>query len=316
MGVGVDYAGKPWVLMERTGGDLRDLLDTGMHYVKDGQMPFHYTATIKMMMEIAQGMEDLHRCGPIYEDLKASNIFVTPLMLDSFANGLEQVLVLIYFYIKIGDYVSLDGVIGTGFWRPPEVLHALKDGVVVPIPTPAGDVYTFRMLFYELVTGNITFHGQSLLSYDMVLSGQRPELPTHMNSKMHELLHSCWQADPQQQPGWTKIKETLRVECESHPSGPDPPLYRLTELFSQKTCRHMLCLESSGSTETEESVVDQTFDGDMESVVEVENKSVGSSSTGLLEMQGVETAPAKVKKLLSIHDKAQEKVPAWIVKAG
>jgi serine/threonine protein kinase len=69
-----------------------------MHYVKDGQMPFHYTATIKMMIEIAQGMEDLHRCGLIHEDFKASNIFVTPLMLDSFAYGLEKVLVLIYFY--------------------------------------------------------------------------------------------------------------------------------------------------------------------------------------------------------------------------
>ncbi len=137
-----------------------------------------------------------------------------------------------------------------------------------------------------------------------------------MNSRGHELLHSCWQADPQKWPGWTKIKETLRVECESHPSGPDPPLYRLMQLFSQETCRHMPCLESSESTETEESVLDQTFDGDMESVVEVENQSIGSSSTGLPGMQGVETSPAKVEKLLSIHDKAQEKVPAWIVKAG
>lgn len=33
MSVGDDYAGKPWVLMERMGGDLQDLLDTGMHYV-------------------------------------------------------------------------------------------------------------------------------------------------------------------------------------------------------------------------------------------------------------------------------------------
>ncbi len=308
MGVGDDYAGKPWVLMERMGGDLRDLLDTGMHYVKDGQMPFHYTATIKMMMEIAQGMEDLHRCGLIHEELKASNIFVAPLMLDSFPNGLEQVLVLIYFYINIGDYESLDGVIGTGFWRPPEVLHALKDGVVVPIPTPAGDVYTLGYYFYELLTGNIHFHGQSLLSYDMVLSGQRPELPTHRNSKMHELLHSCWQADPQQRPGWTKIKETLRVECESHPSGPDHPLYSFHKKLAD-TCR-------AWKAQKVLKLKDQTFEGDMESVVEVENQRVGSSSTGLLGMQGVEASPAKVEKLLSIHDKAQEKVPAWIVKAG
>jgi hypothetical protein len=51
-------------------------------------------------------------------------------------------------------------------------------------------------------------------------------------------------------------------------------------------------LENSESTETEESILDETFDGDMESVVEVENQRVGSSSTGLLGMQGVETSPA------------------------
>ncbi len=37
MGVGEDYAGKSWVLMERMGGDLRDLHDTHMHCVKDGK---------------------------------------------------------------------------------------------------------------------------------------------------------------------------------------------------------------------------------------------------------------------------------------
>jgi hypothetical protein len=62
-------------------------------------------------------------------------------MLDSFANGLERVLVLTYFYIKMADYESSDGVIGTGFWRPPEVLHALKDGVVVPTYTCGRCVY-------------------------------------------------------------------------------------------------------------------------------------------------------------------------------
>jgi hypothetical protein len=32
------------------------------------------------------------------------------------------------FDVKIGDYESLDEVVGTEFWRPPEVLRALWDG--------------------------------------------------------------------------------------------------------------------------------------------------------------------------------------------
>ncbi|CAK9201894.1 unnamed protein product [Sphagnum troendelagicum] len=38
----------------------------------DGRMPFDYSDTtpIKMMMDIARGMEDLHSCGLIHRDLK------------------------------------------------------------------------------------------------------------------------------------------------------------------------------------------------------------------------------------------------------
>jgi serine/threonine protein kinase len=122
-------------------------------------MPFDYSDTIKMMMDIARGMEDLHSCGLIHRDLKASNVLVTPLSLNSRPAeviGLEQALESLYFYVKIGDYESSDDVVGTGFWRPPEVLQALKDGTK-PVWSREGDVYSFAMLCYELLTGYIPF---------------------------------------------------------------------------------------------------------------------------------------------------------------
>jgi len=39
--------------------------------------------------------------------------------------GLEETLETLYFYLKIDDYESSADVVGTGFWRPPEVLFKL-----------------------------------------------------------------------------------------------------------------------------------------------------------------------------------------------
>jgi serine/threonine protein kinase len=69
----------------------------------------------------------------IHRDLKASNVLVTPLLpLNSRRGeviGLEETLESLYFYLKIQDYESSADVVGTGFWRPPEVLQALQDGI-------------------------------------------------------------------------------------------------------------------------------------------------------------------------------------------
>ncbi|KAH9543562.1 hypothetical protein CY35_13G071900 [Sphagnum magellanicum] len=272
MAVGKDKVGNGWILMERMNGDLRNLIDRGVryvgylddgqvHYVKSGDMPFDYSDTIKMLMDIARGMEDLHSCGLIHRDLKASNILVTPLSLSSRRAeviGLEQALESFYFYVKIGDYESSGAVQGTGFWRPPEVLQALKDRTK-RVWSREGDVYSFAMLCYELLTGCIPFREHRLTDYDVVLSGQRPELPPYLNSKMRDLLHRCWHTEPQKRPGWITIIKALEVEFELHrPSDRNPRLYRRLECTSK--------VEESST----------------ESCSDTEDQSVGSSSTGLL----------------------------------
>ncbi|CAN5958032.1 unnamed protein product [Sphagnum jensenii] len=272
MAVGKDNVGNGWILMERMNGDLRNLIDRGvryvgyvddgqMHYVKPGEMPFDYSDTIKMMMDVARGMEDLHSCGLIHRDLKASNVLVTPLSLNSRRAeviGLEQVLESLYFYVKIGDYESSDDVVGTGFWRPPEVLQALKDGTD-PVWSREGDVYSFAMLCYELLTGCIPFKEHRFSNYDVVLSGQRPELPPYLNSKMRDLLHCCWHTEPLKRPGWITIVKSLEVEFQLHrPSDRNPRLYRRLE-----------CTPKVEEPSTEP-------------CPDTEDQSVGSSSTGLL----------------------------------
>ncbi|CAK9261691.1 unnamed protein product [Sphagnum jensenii] len=114
-GVGIDVVGNAWVVMERMAGDLRTLIDRRMRYLEDGQMPFDYNNTITMMMHIAKGMEDLHRCDLIHADLKASNILVTPVTMDrrEEVDGSQQASESTDFYVKIGDFETSDGVVGS-----------------------------------------------------------------------------------------------------------------------------------------------------------------------------------------------------------
>jgi hypothetical protein len=117
------------------------------------------------------------------------------------------------FYVYVGDYESSDGVVGTGFWRPPEVLKAVKEDTT-PTYTTAADVYGFGMVCYELLTGHIPFQCEDVrrTDYDAVLSGRRPRLPDYLSPGMTQLLIKCWHHDPCQRPTWDEIKKTLYTE--------------------------------------------------------------------------------------------------------
>ncbi|CAK9260538.1 unnamed protein product [Sphagnum jensenii] len=326
MGVGMDAVGNAFIVMERMEGDLRNLIDGvrcvgdgRMPYV-DGQMPFDYSDTIKMMIDISQGMQDLHSCGLIHRDLKAANILVTPLPLDSHLGEvliesveLEQDLESFYFYVRIGDYESSDDVVGTKFWRPPEVLQSLKDRKDQTEPVKwsfAGDVYSSGMLCYELLTGRIPFEKERWTAYDVVLSGQRPELPPHVNPKMTELLHSCWQMEPEKRPRWTEIIESLSKELESHPPGQGPRFYRRMKVGIPKAENQTTVVASpSSSSASPVSLGMRASRSRMESLPNSEHQTPGSfSSTGLLKMQQQGTGPVKSHALPTIWE---EPIFSW-----
>ncbi|CAK9261687.1 unnamed protein product [Sphagnum jensenii] len=157
--------------------------------------------------------------------------FSTPVVVKRLKHGnvdlfrLQRRMEMMYFDVKIGDFETSDGVVGTRFWRAPEVLQAVKTGGK-PILTPAADVYSYGMLCYELLTGRIPFEECAWTAYDVILSGKRPELPAYVTATMKQLLHDCWLAKPRNRPGWTSIINALKEELMLHPPGLQQPKRR------------------------------------------------------------------------------------------
>jgi serine/threonine protein kinase len=232
-----NITGEVSVVMHAYRGDLRNLIDRRVDYLKSRMrsnmqdddatqmmmMPFRYISTLLIMKHIALGMQDLCGFRIIHRDLKASNIFVSPveyyknndrIQINSRKIELKEDLDYDWLNVYVGDYESSDGVVGTAFWRPPEVLKAMKEGIR-PTYTATVDVYGFGMVCYELLTGHIPFEceGVPRTDYDAVLSGRRPKLPDYLSPGMTQLLLKCWHHDPCQRPGWDEIVEALDTEA-------------------------------------------------------------------------------------------------------
>jgi serine/threonine protein kinase len=225
IGVSVDEKGRVSTVMQCMEGDLQNFINSNR--VLD------YGERLGLMKAIASGIKELHGSGLIHKDLKASNILLshTPqppveewLSPRNFLRDTPN-----YHYmritnsdsksismrswvieVKVGDYESSDGVVGTGFYRAPEVLRALRDKTEVEY-SAAVDVYSFGMVCYQLLTGKYPFQGHRMSDYDLVLSGTRPDVSDEV-PWMRELLHRCWDEDPHQRPGWDEILEILGKE--------------------------------------------------------------------------------------------------------
>lgn len=196
-------------LMYRRWGDLRKLIDERMIECK----PFTIMEATQAMLGIAQDMHTLHTKHDIlHRDLKSSNVLVW----GTDTGGLVPVGNAASRYPSKGietlvtDFECSVGVIGTGFWRAPEILQQLKDGVPGSEVTftRESDVYSYGMTCYEIVTGCIPFEGIvcSTNTYEIVLSGKRPEnLPHDLPQFIRDIIVSCWHSDPMLRPSFSEI---------------------------------------------------------------------------------------------------------------
>ena len=195
--------------MQKCWGDLRKLIDLRMKQNHNQCSPFTDDEAFRIMFDIAQGMAYLHESNVVHRDLKASNVLLYPFResddLKVFNPDIHR------FTCDITDYESSLAIVGTRFWRAPEILLAVKNNNVKShIFTRKSDVYSYAMTCYEILTGCIPLEGFCSMNYDHVLRGGRPKLPENIQPILKVLLNSCWHQDAIERPSFPKIVEFLK----------------------------------------------------------------------------------------------------------
>lgn len=185
-------------LMVKEHEDLRHRIDQCMLTIAKNCGPYLKKDEEAIMYRIALGMEWLHSRGIVHRDLKASNVLCT-----KFETG---------WTCCVADFECSIGVIGTGFFRAPEILQACKDYSISNKPelfTKQADVYSYGMVCYEILTGRLPFDDYRVNDFDHVLVGKRPKVPEYVDGWIHELLRMCWQSNPVDRPSFGVILEVL-----------------------------------------------------------------------------------------------------------
>ncbi|KAG0586026.1 hypothetical protein KC19_2G057600 [Ceratodon purpureus] len=177
-------------LMVKEHEDLRCLIERRMLEIGPEREPFTKEEGEMIMYRIAKGMHWLHEHNIVHRDLKAPNILCK--------EG----------WVFVADFECSIGVIGTGFWRAPEILQAIKDKKVSERPevfSREADVYAYGMTCYEILTGKLPFENHPLWDYNIVLNGGRPKLPKYLEDWMCDLIRSCWEYNPTKRPSFRDV---------------------------------------------------------------------------------------------------------------
>lgn len=191
-------------LMLRMWGDLRKHIDIQMLNRKNNRgPPYSMKQSTNFMLQIVSHMVRLQEHGVLHRDLKASNVLV---QCDPTSSDVSP-------RVYVADFECSVGVVGTGFWRAPEILQQLKDGVSMADVkfTMEADVYSYGMTCYEIVTGLTPFEGEPFHNYDHILIGKQPTLPRDLDPFIRDIIISCWQLDPIKRPTFSDIFEKLQT---------------------------------------------------------------------------------------------------------
>ncbi len=193
--------------------DLRTFLDDQKkkHGKENGEQgpPLPLLTAINIMAQIAEAMNYLHKSGVMHRDLKASNVLInivegqddSSLSVKLADFGLSK--------LKLHDSKYTTKMVGTTCWRAPE---AFEDEANIEKYRKSANVYSFALVFFEVLTGEIPFKGVPLTNVlQCICNGMRPHLPPveYCPGYLSALIEKCWATNPAERPQFPEISQLL-----------------------------------------------------------------------------------------------------------
>ncbi|OHT11677.1 TKL family protein kinase [Tritrichomonas foetus] len=203
-------------------GSLFDVLRT---------KPQELTPTIRSLIayDVARGIEYLHDRKIIHRDLKSLNI-----LLD--ANFRAKICD--FGMVRTRSQTPMTGMIGTAHWMAPEVVMSS------PYYNEKVDVYSFAILLWELLTGDMPYQKLSQVNITLgIIQGTlRPPLPDDTPPKLSELIQKCWNQDPNKRPSMNRVVSNLK-QARYHFAGTDETEFAAKAGISTHKKRHRSKIE-------------------------------------------------------------------------
>ncbi|KAK8834314.1 hypothetical protein M9Y10_000521 [Tritrichomonas musculus] len=184
-------------------GSLKDIIDLQ----RDLKSPSIWTDTKKLIniYGIASAMAYLHAYSIIHRDLKPANILEDDKFFPKIADfGLS----------KINENFSSRGQSAVGFKGTP--IYCAPEVWLKNEYSKAGDVYSFSIIVYELLTLDEPFENLNFFTLysKIVTKGERPEFKYPIPLCYRDLITRCWSPDPNARPTFQDIVKELRTNKE------------------------------------------------------------------------------------------------------
>ncbi|KAJ7821983.1 kinase-like domain-containing protein, partial [Mycena leptocephala] len=162
---------------------------------------------LSLILDVALGLQYLHKENVVHGDLKALNILVTPsgkaCIADFGVSSITHAMTLLF------TTSTANGRGGTARYQAPELFQGGRNHF-------GSDVYAFACVCYEIISGTIPFPE---LPNDMavmfaVIEGKRPLRPmsctgTTVLDSLWKLLNNCWEGRAEMRPTAPQIVEQL-----------------------------------------------------------------------------------------------------------
>lgn len=175
-----------------SGGSLYDRLHTE-------RTTFSEKQKWDIAVRLAQGLTDLHERGVIHCVLTSKNA-----LLDTHGR------------VRISDHgllrlrkaaMVIQYPEESVRWRAPECLDSTEQ------VTDRSDSYSYGMILWEILTGQVPFHEEpyEMTVMELVEAGEREKIPEDCHPIWKEIIEACWDEIPMNRPSMAEILDRLKA---------------------------------------------------------------------------------------------------------